>query len=326
MLIDFWTYSCVNCLRTLPFLRGWDKAYRDKGLQIVGVHTPEFAFEHEADNVRGAVDRLGVDYAVALDNEYGTWNAYGNRYWPAKYLIDVRGHVRFVHFGEGAYAETERVIRSLLAEPTSAELVSAAIAEAMPSREATRETYLGHQRLMGLANPAVAPDRDAPYLLPGSLEPDQMAYGGRWRVEAERAVAGRNARLRLRFRAKEVNLVLGGTGRVQVSLDGTAGADRRRARQPPLRAARPAPASAAACSSSASRPASRATPSRSARAASSARACRRRSRGRGRAGSGSARRRERRPREAAPRRGSRRSAARAPRRRPASPRRSPRPR
>jgi cytochrome c biogenesis protein CcdA/thiol-disulfide isomerase/thioredoxin len=220
VLVDFWTYSCVNCLRTLPFLRGWDRAYRDDGLQIVGVHTPEFAFEHEEDNVRAAVERLRIRYPVALDNDFGTWNAYGNRYWPAKYLIDREGRVRFVHFGEGAYAETERVIRSLLAERPSAELVSAAIAEAMPSREATHETYLGYQRLMGLGNPAVAPDRQAPYLLPRKLETDQMAYGGRWRVEAERALAGRNARLRLRFRAKEVNLVLGGTGRVQVLLDG----------------------------------------------------------------------------------------------------------
>jgi len=220
VLIDFWTYSCVNCLRTLPFLRGWDRAYRDDGLRIVGVHTPEFAFEHELDNVRGAVDRLGIEYAVAIDNEFGTWNAYGNRYWPAKYLIDRDGHVRYVHFGEGAYAETERVIRSLLAERPASAPVSRTIEEAMPSREATPETYLGYQRLMGLANPAVAPDRDAPYLLPAKLAADRMAYGGRWRVEPERAVAGRNARLRIRFRAKEVNLVLGGKGQVAVLLDG----------------------------------------------------------------------------------------------------------
>lgn len=219
VLIDFWTYSCVNCLRTLPFLRGWDRAYREDGLRIVGVHTPEFAFEHELDNVRGAVDRLDLDYAVAIDNDYGTWNAYGNRYWPAKYLIDREGHVRFVHFGEGAYAETERVIRSLLAERPAGALVAAAIAEAMPSREATRETYLGHQRLMGLANPALTPDRVAPYVFPDELESGQIAYRGRWRVEAERAIAGEDARLRLSFKAKEVNLVLGGTGRVEVLLD-----------------------------------------------------------------------------------------------------------
>jgi cytochrome c biogenesis protein CcdA/thiol-disulfide isomerase/thioredoxin len=220
VLVDFWTYSCVNCLRTLPFLRAWDKAYRADGLQIVGVHTPEFAFEHEVGNVRSAVRRLGVHYAVAIDNDYGTWNAYRNQFWPAKYLIDRDGHIRFVHFGEGAYGETERVIRNLLAERSARALVSAAIAEAMPTRAATPETYLGFERLMGLANPAVAPDRDAAYKLPPTLAQNRLAYGGRWRVEAERAIAGRRARLQLRFRAKEVNLVLGGNGRVVVLLDG----------------------------------------------------------------------------------------------------------
>ena len=101
VLIDFWTYSCINCLRTLPHLRAWDKTYRDQGLTIVGVHTPEFAFEHVEDNVRSAIDRLDLDYAVAMDNDFGTWNAYSNRYWPAKYLIDSRGHIRYAHFGEG---------------------------------------------------------------------------------------------------------------------------------------------------------------------------------------------------------------------------------
>jgi cytochrome c biogenesis protein CcdA/thiol-disulfide isomerase/thioredoxin len=220
VLVDFWTYSCVNCLRTLPFLRAWDKAYRADGLQIVGVHTPEFAFEHEVGNVRSAVKRLGVHYAVAIDNDYGTWNAYRNQFWPAKYLIDRDGHIRFVHFGEGSYGETERVIRNLLAERPARALVSAAIAEAMPTRAATPETYLGFERLMGLANPAVAPDRDAAYKLPSTLAQNRLAYGGRWRVEAERAIAGRRARLQLRFRAKEVNLVLGGDGRVVVLLDG----------------------------------------------------------------------------------------------------------
>jgi cytochrome c biogenesis protein CcdA/thiol-disulfide isomerase/thioredoxin len=220
VLVDFWTYSCVNCLRTLPFLRAWDKAYRADGLQIVGVHTPEFAFEHEVGNVRSAVRRLRVHYAVAIDNDYGTWNAYRNQFWPAKYLIDRDGHIRFVHFGEGAYGETERVIRNLLAERSARALVSAAIAEAMPTRAATPETYLGFERLMGLANPAVAPDRDAAYKLPPTLAQNRLAYGGRWRVEAERAIAGRRARLQLRFRAKEVNLVLGGNGRVVVLLDG----------------------------------------------------------------------------------------------------------
>ena len=119
VLVDFWTYSCVNCIRTLPYLESWDARYRARGLVIVGVHTPEFAFEHVVSNVRGAVRELGIHYPVAIDDDYGTWQAYGNQYWPAHYLIDRTGHVREVHFGEGRYAETERAIQELLGEPAS---------------------------------------------------------------------------------------------------------------------------------------------------------------------------------------------------------------
>src|SRR5436309_293264 len=115
VLVDFWTYSCINCLRTLPHLEAWDRAYRKAGLVIVGVHTPEFAFEHVVSNVRGAAHRLGVRYPIAIDNRYGTWEAYGNQYWPAEYLIDRSGHVRHAHFGEGEYDRTESLIRELLA-------------------------------------------------------------------------------------------------------------------------------------------------------------------------------------------------------------------
>ena len=117
VLIDFWTYTCINCIRTLPHLVAWDKAYRDAGLTIVGVHAPEFAFEKKASNVARAIEQNGIRYPVAQDNEMATWDAWGNQYWPAKYLIDQRGHVRYVHFGEGDYEETEQAIRSLLAEP-----------------------------------------------------------------------------------------------------------------------------------------------------------------------------------------------------------------
>jgi len=116
VLIDFWTYTCINCLRTLSHLRAWDDRYRAAGLTIVGVHTPEFAFERRESNVRDAIAANGLRYPVALDNDYGTWNAWRNRYWPAKYLIDARGHVRYWHFGEGEYDTTERAIRTLLAE------------------------------------------------------------------------------------------------------------------------------------------------------------------------------------------------------------------
>src|SRR5439155_8827547 len=116
VLVDFWTYSCINCLRTLPHLEAWDRAYRRDGLVIVGVHTPEFAFEHVVSNVRSAANRLGVRYPIAIDNRYATWEAYSNQYWPAEYLIDRQGHVRHAHFGEGDYDRTESLIRELLAK------------------------------------------------------------------------------------------------------------------------------------------------------------------------------------------------------------------
>ena len=216
VLVDFWTYSCVNCLRTLPHLEAWDAAYRKDGLAIVGVHTPEFAFERDLSNVRGATKRLGVRYPVALDNDYGTWDAYSNQYWPAEYLIDRRGHVRHVHFGEGDYDGTERAIRSLLAVPAQAPPV----ADRTPTEPTTPESYLGYQRLDRYAGSPVVQDREASYRFPQRLRADELAYAGRWRVEGERIVAGRDARLRLRFHARNVFLVLGGRGEVRTSVDG----------------------------------------------------------------------------------------------------------
>ncbi len=223
VLIDFWTYSCINCLRTLPYLRTWDEAYRDDGLVIVGVHTPEFAFERELGNVEAAVERLEVRYPVALDNGYGTWNAWANRYWPASYFIDRRGHVRFAHFGEGAYEEKEEVIRTLLAEPVLDPPVAGEVeAEAAMGVE-TPETYLGYERLAGFRGGEIVPGREAEYTLPESLPANGVAYGGRWTVEGERIVAGQDARVRLRYRARNVYLVLGTSSRpktVQVEVDG----------------------------------------------------------------------------------------------------------
>jgi thiol-disulfide isomerase/thioredoxin len=199
VVIDFWTYSCINCLRTLPYLKAWDEAYRDDGLVILGVHSPEFAFERVPANVRREVRSLGLRYPIALDNGFETWNAFGNRYWPAKYFLDRRGHVRFAHFGEGEYERSERVIRRLLGEPPGGSLAVAGAAE--PSYGAiTPETYLGSLRR----------DRDA----------DNLAFVGRWRVEPERVVAVRDAQLRLRFRARDVHLVMTGRGPVEVRVDG----------------------------------------------------------------------------------------------------------
>jgi cytochrome c biogenesis protein CcdA/thiol-disulfide isomerase/thioredoxin len=223
VVLDFWTYSCINCLRTLPYLKAWDAAYRDDGLTILGVHSPEFAFERKAGNVRSAVRDLGIRYPVALDNEFETWNAFANRYWPAKYFIDRRGHLRFAHFGEGAYDESERVIRLLLAEGGAAPADTARIREGeTPSAgHVTPESYLGFERLDRYAGSPLRPGAAAAYRFPRAPLPlHHLAFDGRWRIEGERAVAGLGARLRLRFRARDIHLVLSGRGDVVVQVDG----------------------------------------------------------------------------------------------------------
>src|SRR5256714_10928408 len=220
VLIDFWTYSCINCLRTLPHLEAWDRAYRKDGLVVVGVHTPEFAFEHSLSNVRAATRRLGVRYPVALDNDYGTWDAYSNQYWPAEYLLDRRGHLRHFHFGEGEYGKTERLIRNLLSMPGTRLPTTAAIADQTPMALTTPESYLGYQHLDRYSGSKVVPDREATYRFPAQLPLDHLAYAGRWRVGGERILAGTNARLRLHFHAGKVYVVLGGHGRVRVVVDG----------------------------------------------------------------------------------------------------------
>jgi cytochrome c biogenesis protein CcdA/thiol-disulfide isomerase/thioredoxin len=219
VLVDFWTYSCINCLRTLPHLEAWDRLYRKRGLVIVGVHTPEFAFEHVPSNVRAAVQRLGVRYPVALDNGYDTWNVYGNQYWPAEYLIDRNGHVRRAHFGEGDYDGSEKAIRSLLGE-RPASPASDRLRDETPTGPLTPETYLGYERIDRFTGSKLYPDKSAEYTVPRALGKDDFAYGGRWTVRAQRIVAGTDARLRLRYYARKVYLVLGGHGTVQVLVDG----------------------------------------------------------------------------------------------------------
>ena len=171
------------------------------------------------DNVRAAVKRLGVRYPVALDNDFATWRAYSNQYWPAKYLIDRDGRLRFHHFGEGSYEDTERRIRALLGETVKTQPTS--IEGDAPTELTTPESYLGYQRLARFANGRVAPDVEWAYRFPKDALPnDALAYAGHWKVERERIVAGRGARVRLQFQAKDVFLVLGGTGRVHVLVDG----------------------------------------------------------------------------------------------------------
>ena len=221
VLLDFWTYSCINCLRTLPYVESWDKRYRSKGLVIIGVHTPEFGFEHDLGNVRDAVRRLNVRYPVALDNDYGTWKAYANNYWPAHYLIDQQGHVREVHIGEGDYAETDHHIRLLLEAGAKGPLPKDLVERDRTPRELrTPETYLGYLRIQNYAGSPLRTDREATYSFPKGLELDNFAYAGTWTVEGERIVAGKDARLRLRFTAEKVHLVLGGRGSLTVAVDG----------------------------------------------------------------------------------------------------------
>ena len=218
VLVDFWTYSCINCLRTLPHLEAWDARYRRAGLVIVGVHTPEFAFEHVVSNVRAAAKRLGVRYPVAIDNGYKTWDAYGNDAWPAEYLIDRSGHVREIKKGEGDYDGTEQTIRTLLGRPAGTQLAS--VRDRTPQHLTTPESYLGWERLQRYAGSPIVPNRQLYYRFPKALSPNSLAYAGLWKVERQRIVAGHGGRLRLRFFAQNVYLVLGGRGRLEVLVDG----------------------------------------------------------------------------------------------------------
>jgi cytochrome c biogenesis protein CcdA/thiol-disulfide isomerase/thioredoxin len=218
VLVDFWTYSCINCLRTLPHLEAWNARYRKAGLVIVGVHTPEFAFEHVVSNVHEASRKLGVDYPVAVDDDYKTWNAYQNDAWPAEYLIDKNGDVREIKKGEGQYDETERTIQTLLGEPSTAQL--AAVKDRTPQHLTTPESYLGWQRLDNYVGSRLSVDEYADYRFPRVIPLNDLAYAGQWRVQAQRIVAGRGARLRLHFLAQDVYLVLSGHGRMEVLVGG----------------------------------------------------------------------------------------------------------
>jgi cytochrome c biogenesis protein CcdA/thiol-disulfide isomerase/thioredoxin len=224
VLVDFWTYSCINCLRTLPYLKAWDAKYRKDGLTIVGVHTPEFPFEREASNVQTAIDENGIRYPVVQDNEQATWNAYANQYWPAEYFIDAQGRVRYVHFGEGEYGEKEKVIRDLLAaagkEVSGRETRVRAVA---PSATVTTpETYLGAARAERFTNAMLSPGTHD-FSAPPQLPDDEFAYHGRWRIALDSATAAAGSSLDLNFGARRVYLVLGSPGHertMRVLLDG----------------------------------------------------------------------------------------------------------
>jgi cytochrome c biogenesis protein CcdA/thiol-disulfide isomerase/thioredoxin len=234
VLIDFWTYSCINCLRTLPYLTAWYARYQDHGLVIIGVHAPEFAFEKEQANVRRAVTELGIRYPVAIDNDFAIWRAFNNEYWPAHYFIDATGHIRGHHFGEGGYEESEQLIRTLLAEAGAAALPAAGVAAAPQAIEmapdqadvASPETYVGYARAANFTSAVpLARDQEATYSVPASLALNQWSLGGPWTVGGEFARGGAGARLVFRFHARDLHLVLGPDAdgrpvRFRVTLDG----------------------------------------------------------------------------------------------------------
>jgi cytochrome c biogenesis protein CcdA/thiol-disulfide isomerase/thioredoxin len=223
VLVDFWTYSCINCQRTLPHVEAWYSRYAKDGFVVVGVHTPEFAFEHVVSNVKSQSAALGVHYPVAVDDDYATWTAYDNEYWPADYLIDAKGDIVHEHFGEGDYGATEQLIRQLLvaAHPGLALPPPTSVPNTTPTGELSPETYVGYERLQYLVSSTpVAKNAAATYRFPAKLPLGGLALAGTWTDHAQEATAGAGAQLELKFLASKVYLVLGGKGTLQVSVNG----------------------------------------------------------------------------------------------------------
>ncbi|HYG06394.1 MAG TPA: redoxin domain-containing protein [Stenotrophomonas sp.] len=218
VLVNFWTYSCINSLRQIPYVRAWYEKYRDHGLVVVGVHAPEFGFEHDLDNVRQAVRQSGVDYPVAMDNHHRIWDALDNQYWPALYFVDARGHVRHLKVGEGDYATSERILQQLLREAGASGFDQALVAVDGQGAEApadwgdqrSPESYLGYARSERLASPGgVRKDRMHDYAAPPRLALNQWALAGTWSVGPQAIVASSaGARIVYRFHARDLHLVL----------------------------------------------------------------------------------------------------------------------
>jgi thiol-disulfide isomerase/thioredoxin len=218
VLLDFWAYSCINCQRSVPHVTAWDDAYRDAGLVVIGVHTPEYAFERETRNVVDGAKRLGITYPVAQDNAYATWTAYRNRYWPAHYLIDADGEIRQVSQGEGGYARTETLIRELLtqADPGAQLPARTQVDDATPVDDVTQETFLSVGKHTNVAGDYR--EGASEYAFPADQAPDTVAFGGSWTTDYQGATAGEGAGLRLRFHAAVVQAVLGGSGTVTATV------------------------------------------------------------------------------------------------------------
>lgn len=219
VLVDFWTYSCINCLRTLPYLKAWAEKYRDQGLVVIGVHAPEFAFERNVGNVSKAMKDLGINYPVAIDNEFRIWRAFNNEYWPAHYFADAQGRIRYHHFGEGAYAESERVIQQLLREAGAAKVADGLInasaegVQLAPDMNEVQspETYVGYQRAEHfVAETRLTPDKVTTYNPVSQLALNDWSLDGQWNVGPERATSSAPAgRIVYRFHARDLHLVLG---------------------------------------------------------------------------------------------------------------------
>ena len=234
VLVDFWTYSCINCIRTIPYLNAWHEKYADNGLVIVGVHTPEFEFEKDYNNVKAAVEKFDIKYPVAQDNEKGTWEAYENRYWPRKYLIDNEGYIRYDHIGEGAYAETEKVIQSLLAERTQYIGANVTIDQSISNPESsqsvnfdrinTPELYFGYEYSRApLGNSeGYQPDQVVNYTVSDDTKivPNSIYLAGEWKNNADHMeLQSEVGRIVLSYSAKAVNIVAGGKGELHILED-----------------------------------------------------------------------------------------------------------
>ena len=225
VLIDFWTYTCINCIRTLPHVESWYQKFKDQGFVVIGVHTPEFEFEHNTDNVAAAIKQYGITYPVAQDNNYATWNAYNNQYWPAEYLIDSKGVIRRVHYGEGDYDASEQAIAALLKE-AGKKIATAhdTMPDMTPTEQASPETYLGSARMQYLYPNGSTTNGDQNFTLSENIPVNTFSYGGEWNISNESAAMVKNGVIEYNFFANNVYLVMNpssnGNSRVKVLLDG----------------------------------------------------------------------------------------------------------
>jgi hypothetical protein len=221
VLVDFWTYSCINCQRSLPHVEGWYKDYKNDGFVVVGVSTPEFAFEHVVSDVRSAANGLGIHYPVAIDNNYATWDAWNNEYWPAEYLIDPTGEVRAYDFGEGGYSTMESNIRALLtADGVTTLPPRTDVPDQTPTAETTPESYVGYDEEQYDVGTPIVHNKATVYTPPTTVPLNNFAFSGTWTDRSQEATSGADASIDLHFVANDVYLVMGGTGSVAVSFDG----------------------------------------------------------------------------------------------------------